>query len=33
MRELLFAIVRDLTAFGTPHWPAPINDCRRSLQT
>jgi hypothetical protein len=20
MRELLFAIVRDLTTFGTPHW-------------
>ncbi len=22
MRELLFAIVRDLTVFGTPHWSA-----------
>ena len=32
MRDLLFAIVRDLTAFGTPHWRAPTDDCRRYLQ-
>jgi len=32
MRELLFAIVQDLTAFGTPHWRAPTAGCGRFSQ-
>ena len=29
MREFLFAIVRDLAEFGTPHWRAPAGSCPR----
>jgi hypothetical protein len=32
MRELLFAIVQDLTAFGTPRWRVPTVGCRSFAQ-
>ncbi len=29
MRELLFAIMRDLTVYGTPRWRPPVGACPR----